>query len=489
MDILIVLGNTSAQKTMTQMSRHLAAALERHHISYKIQHYEGSTQGIGQWIRQHSIQEQAQAVICVGYTLCFYAAQDASLDVPLMCALPDIPGTANALFDDATDKLETIASVSDLLFVADETSRSLLEYVVPGVSGRVRLCSDVRTIRSLLKETRTSQSNHRILVSSHDFRFISDAVYMLQRIPGVEVRRQQWQLSSATPPADDRSAESLEWADTILCEWAGRNAVWYSHHKRQGQRLFVRLHGFESRSAWIEQLNLSAVDKVFTVSEFYRESLINELGWLPSQVAVINNSISYHSFDRVKDPHAEFHLGMLGYTPLLKRPHLAVRILRQLLERDSRFILHFRGESPWNKSWIWQNSPQEADGYRQLYRLIGDDPLLREHIVFEPSGANVESWFTKIGWILSLSERETFHLAAAEGMASGAVPLFLQRTGVTEIFGTRWVFESPEDIASFIYHTVQAGTWQEQSDKASSYAARFDYVQSNHLWRKVLLGE
>ena len=42
-----------------------------------------------------------------------------------------------------------------------------------------------------------------------------------------------------------RSEALLEWADLIVCEWFGQNAVWYSRHKRPDQRLVVRLHRFE----------------------------------------------------------------------------------------------------------------------------------------------------------------------------------------------------------------------------------------------------
>ena len=45
---------------------------------------------------------------------------------------------------------------------------------------------------------------------------------------------------------DVSTSESMAaWADVVICEWAGPNAVWYSRNKRPGQRLIVRLHRFE----------------------------------------------------------------------------------------------------------------------------------------------------------------------------------------------------------------------------------------------------
>ncbi|MFW0155570.1 hypothetical protein ACN08X_05950 [Rothia sp. P6271] len=488
MDVLIVVGKSSAKNAVRSMSESITRQLEQKKLTYRVSYVEDYSSTIPSVHRQ-VLQFSPQAIVCVGYTLCFQVTQEAHLNIPLISAIPDIPGTADSVYNNAIQKLEQVAAASDALIVADEISRSLVEYMVPGLSGRVRLANDVHSIRSLIRETRTSQSIHRILVSSHDFRFISDTIFMLKRIPGVEVRQQHWKLSEKNPPHSHIDQENMRWADTIVCEWAGRNAVWYSQHKLPTQRLLVRLHGFESRSEWIGELDISQVEKVLTVSEFYRESIIQDLGWDPSKVDVIANSINYHSFRREKTSDAKFHLGLLGYVPILKRPHLAVEILHQLLENDPRFILHLRGEYPWKKNWVWQNTPYEADAYRQLFKRVGEDPLLRERVIFESSGANIESWFTKIGWVLSLSERETFHLAAAEGMASGAIPLFLKRTGVTEIFGNRWVFDTPEDIVAYISHIVLSDHWQEHSDLASSYATRFDCVHSHHLWRKVLLGE
>lgn len=126
-----------------------------------------------------------------------------------------------------------------------------------------------------------------------------------------------------------------------------------------------------------------------------------------------------------------------------------------------------------------------VDAYRSLYREIGNSPELLSHIAFESPGSNIESWFSKIGWILSLSERETFHLAAAEGMASGAVPVFLPRLGLDEIFTDRWIFDTPEAIADFIYSQVHTQHWVKESSRAQKYARRFDFMQHAQEWIEV----
>nr|WP_313599215.1 glycosyltransferase [Epilithonimonas vandammei] len=132
----------------------------------------------------------------------------------------------------------------------------------------------------------------------------------------------------------------MAWADTVFCEWAGRQAVWYSHHLPAGKRLVVRLHGFESDATWIGELDFSRVNQLIAVSNFYRKQLVKRHGWDEGKVSVIGNSVTFDAFTRPKDDEARFHLGMLGYTPLLKRPQVAVEILRYLVQQDDRFVLH-----------------------------------------------------------------------------------------------------------------------------------------------------
>ena len=53
---------------------------------------------------------------------------------------------------------------------------------------------------------------------------------------------------------DVKESERLrDWADVIICEWCGPNAVWYSNNKRRRQKLIVRLHMFELNGPWMER--------------------------------------------------------------------------------------------------------------------------------------------------------------------------------------------------------------------------------------------
>lgn len=257
-----------------------------------------------------------------GYSVSTYLSSASFPSIPIVSVLPDIPGDFTAVYDNALKNLEKIALFADYLIVRDEPSRSLVEYLVAGSSGRVLLVGQVAEVQGLMDPLSEFSCPLNILVSSHDFRFIAEPIHLLQRDKRFNVRLQMWPLKETVPPSD--SIEDIEWADIIFCEWSGRNAVWFSHNISQRQVLLIRLHGFESQAEWVHDIDINQVAKVFTVSAFYRDSVAQQTGWPLSKIGVLGNSIRHSSYVRDKVPGAEFHLGMLGFTPLLKRPQIAL---------------------------------------------------------------------------------------------------------------------------------------------------------------------
>lgn len=488
-DLLVFVGKSLSPEVRESFVPHLVGPVERLGLDVVTVNQQGPVADVAREVSAAVSSSGASMVLTVGYTVSLQVARVWERREFLLAALPDIPSDAVSVFGSALENVGVIAHNTDALVVADEASRALVEYMVPGAAGSVVLAGDVRQFLRLWNGQKTAVAPVRVLVSSHDFRFIADVGRLLQSTLGVEVRFQQWELTDSAPAQPELVAADMDWADVVLCEWAGRNAVWYSRNLPAGKRLVVRLHGFESRAEWISGLKFSRVDQLVTVSDFYRDHLVQTHGWDAAKMCVIGNSIECSSFARPKVEGAKFRLGMLGFTPLLKRPDIAVEILRQVLAEDDRFVLYLRGSAPWEYPWIWNRDIAEVEAYRGLYERVGADPVLRQRVVFEPAGSNVEAWFSKIGWVLSLSERETFHVAAAEGMASGAVPVFLERRGVADIFSDRWVFDSAESIARYISMAVRQELWEYESQVAQDYAARFDFSQVADNWLKAITGK
>lgn len=328
------------------------------------------------------------------------------------------------------------------------------------------------------------QSKRRLLMAGHDFKFAGELLDVLARRDDVELRADHWTAQNVQDEASSRLL--LDWAEVIFCEFASHNAVWYSWEKKRGQTLIVRFHGYELQSPWIQDINLANVDKMVFVSEFYRDKVVGELGWPREKTAVISNMIDVMDLNRPKQSDARFHLGMAGIVPILKRPDRALDILERLLAFDSRYTLHVRGRAPWEYGWMWQNA-DIRDAYEAFYERLASNPHLRRRVAFEEFGPDMGRWFQRIGWMLSPSYRETFHLAPVEGMASGAVPIVWERDGAQEIFGAEWVHPDTDAAVNYIlWANKDQAKFSQLSAAAQQYAQQFDIVENGLKWLRLI---
>ncbi|MBZ4018767.1 hypothetical protein CCS38_24105 [Streptomyces purpurogeneiscleroticus] len=294
----------------------------------------------------------------------------------------------------------------------------------------------------------------RVGVTGHDLKFFTGLLEHFRSRSDLDVRPAQ--SSAAFWDHDPRQARRLaDWADVIICEWCGANAVWHARHKRPGQRLIVRLHRFELHTPWPGRLDIDAVDKVICVSPHYAEAIRITTGWPLEKITVLPNTVDVDQLDRTKLPGAEYRIGMLGAVPASKRLDLALEVLAELRRHDPRFTLFVKSRLPWDVGHIWQRA-EEVDHYRKVFHRL-DDPLLRRSVVFDPFGRDVASWLRGIGFVLSTSDHESFHLAPAEGMASGAIPAFLGWPGAERLYGPRWIHDDPVTMAASIARVVREG--------------------------------
>ncbi|WP_146067377.1 hypothetical protein [Arthrobacter sp. SX1312] len=401
-----------------------------------------------------------------------------------------------------------VLSGASRLIVADEGSRGLLEarfpeataktVVVPWASSgasavlhdsssdavRQQFALELSKALPRLSGPEFLGDRSRILFAGHDFKFAGELLGMLAARSDVELRADLWEKQNVQDEA--RSELLLDWANVIFCEFASHNAVWYSWEKKETQFLVVRFHGYELYSDWIKDVNFANVDMFVFVSEFYRDQVIEALGWPIERTAVIPNAVDALDLQRQKMEGARFHLGIAGIVPILKRPDRALDLLELLLESDRRYTLHIRGRSPWQYKWMWDNL-DVRDAYEAFYDRIASNPRLRSRVVFEEFGPDMGRWFQKIGWVLSPSTRETFHLAPVEGMASGAVPVVWQREGANEIFGPTWVHSSTEEAANHIIETNRStDSFTAASSEAQVRASGYDILPVGDRWLHLL---
>lgn len=363
-------------------------------------------------------------------------------------------------------------------------SRSVTsEYSMAAAAKRMKRLLDRERGIGSQNRLRKDGRSLRLGVASHDLKFMGELLADFSRHPDLETRIDHWgSLRGHDVPS---SEELLDWADVILCEWAGPNAAWYAQRKRPEQSLIVRLHGFELRSGLSDSIDFEAVSRVITVSSFYRQKVLERYSLPDWKVQSIPNIVDIADLNRPKLPGAQFRLGMVGWVGFSKRPDRALELIRGLVEEDPRYVLYLKGRMPWEYSYEW-DKPVVRQLYAEFFAKLSASPTLRNHVVFEPFSADIASWQRKIGFMLSPSDFESFHLAPAEGMASGSVPIVWARDGATEVFSDRWVIGSTDEAIEHVLRLRERRSWEEESTAAGAYAARWSEENVLGYWYNLL---
>ena len=223
----------------------------------------------------------------------------------------------------------------------------------------------------------------KVVLAGHDLKFAGELIGALEARPDVDLRLDHW--AGLSQHDESASQELLDWADVVICEWAGPNAVWYSARVRDDQRLVVRLHRFELTSAWLPDIDIDKVDAVITVSRYYQRVVRENTPWPHEKIHAIPNAVDVADLDRQKRPGARHTIGMVGIVPFLKRPDRALDLVEALLAKDARFRFLIRGRMPWEYPWIWRK-PEEQEPYLDFFERIGRSPQLRNGWCFRRLG-------------------------------------------------------------------------------------------------------
>ncbi|WP_217552119.1 glycosyltransferase [Streptomyces sp. GbtcB6] len=366
-----------------------------------------------------------------------------------------VPG--GATLADAADAVSVaVRDAGARQLAADRCSAAAREYTMEAAAARWRGHLD-RAFPAAPAAVSTRARPLRVGVAGHDLKFLTRLLDHLRALPGLDVRIDAWPALARHDAAASR--ELADWADVVVVEWCGPAAIWYSRHKRRGSRLIVRLHRFELDAGYPRQVDIDAVDRVVCVSPYYARATRDRTGWPAAKITTIGNWVDVDQLDRPKAPGARHRLGMIGIAPSRKRLDLGLDVLEALRARDRRWHLSVKSKPPWEYWWIW-NKPEEREHYEAILRRMQTSPLLEGAVVFDQFGPDVPNWLRRIGHVLSTSDDESFHLAPAEGMASGAVPALLPWPGADEIYDRRWIHDTPEAMAGAIAGLAEQEDWQ-----------------------------
>jgi glycosyltransferase involved in cell wall biosynthesis len=399
----------------------------------------------------------------------------------------DYPLFAASLADVVDASAAAAADARLFRLAADRTGDAAREFTLEKAAERLRGYLARAVPKAVSSPGPDIAAKLKVVVAGHDLKFFTPLLNYLRLQSDLEVRLDQWAALGKHDPAASR--ELAGWADVVVCEWCGPNAIWYSKHKRRGSRLLVRLHRFELESPYPAKVKIGAVSQVICVSDHYARLTRERTGWPEAKVVTVPNAIDVSQLDRPKLDGARFHLGLIGIVPSRKRLDLALDVLEELRREDDRYLLFIKAPMPWEYWWVWQN-PAERDHYATALRRVQRSPLLRGAVVFDDAGPDVAAWLRRVGFVLSTSDDESFHVAPAEGMASRAVPVLRHWPGAETIYDTRWIHRDPADMAAAIAGLCSPDAWREAGDAAhAQVAAAFNLPRVCETWRGLLTAD
>lgn len=394
------------------------------------------------WAWRHPALEQSTLELStkvLEYSACGLASIMAQNPVVMSVFGPDYPLYANSE-EDALAKLELAIREPQVLAQAAAIARQAAQSF--GFQ-HVRT-SFVEPLIAELPGAHSRLSKKQVLgVVGHDLKFIDLLTQRFEQEYDC-VRHYWWGHKHHDVFA---SEELVSQADIIFCEWCLGNAVWHARHKRKNQKLFVRFHAQEINTDFPAELNLDEIEGMIFVGRTTMKDAIEKFDWAPyrEKFHVIPNCVDTANLLREKLPGNAFNLGIVGISPQQKRLDLALDVLEGLRRVDPRYQLFIKGKLPHEYDWL-KTRESELAYYELQLRRIEKSAFLRDAVHFDGWGNDMGEWYKKIGYVLSVSDFESFHLSVAEGGASGAIPLLRDWPGAAEIYPLEWITPSVDGM-------------------------------------------
>ncbi len=286
----------------------------------------------------------------------------------------------------------------------------------------------------------------KIAVFGYDLKFAQGIFDVIAKEYAYEVKYDVWK-DHVTHNGNETKA-LIDWADILFCEWALGNVLYCQKHKRKNQKLFVRAHRFEMTKSYHLQYDYCKIDQIFTVSPFVYEEFCSRTSFDRNTLKLLYNAIDIQRFKRDKRHDAFFNIALVGLVPQLKRLDIALDLFEKIFTYDSRYKFFIKGMRPEEFGGLWHNKEQRKF-YQSCYDRIATQPF-GDHVFFEGWG-DIAEFYEKIGFVVSTSDYESFHLAPLEGSASGAIPMVLDsRSGIRPIFLEETIFSSVGAMAQFV---------------------------------------
>jgi hypothetical protein len=321
----------------------------------------------------------------------------------------------------------------------------------------------------------------------------TDRRYGNTAVDPLSVRERVMAATGRRPALDTATAAALD-TDVLFVDWADKGLSLATEHVPEHTRVVVRLHGVDTLSAWLHTARWERVDDAVFPSEHLRLATQRALGGRLDGVRqhVVANPVDVDRFALPKVAAAEHTLGMVGWAQQVKDPCWTLDLLERLRAEDGRWrLLLFGADLPLTSG----NRVESRAAARFRSRLLGGASGLAEAVDFVGYTRALPEVLRRVGWGVSSSRREGFHIGLVEMAASGAVPVvrdwpvYAEIGGARRLFPDDWVARDVDHAAERVLALSSSGEWPSRGAEAARVAAeRFAGETSGDQLRRIVLG-
>ncbi|HET7802018.1 MAG TPA: glycosyltransferase [Humibacillus xanthopallidus] len=320
-----------------------------------------------------------------------------------------------------------------------------------------------------------------------------DRRYGNTAVDPVTVRERVAARTAGRPTLDAATEAALD-TDVLFVDWADKGLSLATEHVPDRTRVVVRLHGVDTLSAWLHTARWERVDDAIFPSEHLRLATERALGGRLDGVRqhVVANPVDVGRYALPKLEGAEHTLGMVGWGQQVKDPCWTLDLLERLRAEDGRWRLLLVGaDFPLSSG----NGVESRAAERFRSRLLSGGSSLVEAVDFVGYTRSLPEVLQRVGWGVSSSRREGFHIGLVEMAASGAVPVvrdwpvYAEIGGARGLFPDEWVARDAESAAERMLDISGRGRWAVAGTEAAAVAAeRFAGSTSGDQLRRIVLG-
>jgi glycosyltransferase involved in cell wall biosynthesis len=409
---------------------------------------QGRTEETVQWIQQFLHDQPFWASAWCDAGVLFFAIgqeKEAVRHFQHAVQLPDCPKEAwlyLAHACTAAGQLESAIGLIDKLATESLLDESLVERIAALCVQRQDLAGAAETLRRAGRALPSSGTldaiGRQILTRRAKIAFFcgADGATFLKPIAEALGRWHPVKMCEGTNT--QQMAELMRWSDISWFEWA-TNLAQLGSTMPKVCRTIVRLHRYEAYSDFMKQIRWENIDLLLTVgNSFVIEALRR---WVPDirsrvRIASIPNGVD---IDKIKfmPRRAGKKLAFIASARLVKNPALMLQCMARLVQLDPDYKLHIAGD----------NTELLAEQYMNYQiKELG----LSKSVFFDGWQKDIPGWLADKHYLLVTSFIESQGMGCLEAMASGLRPMIHNFPGAKEIYGTPYLFNTPDEFCRAI---------------------------------------